>query len=132
MDTNANVQVIQQVYADFLQQNLMGILSVMSDDIEWSDPGAPDLPYARLRHGKDEVTGFFMEFMQLVEFSKFEPKEYVAQGDKVVALGSFAGTARATGKSFESDWAMVWTFKEGKIVRYQTYEDTNALVKAIQ
>ena len=37
------------------------------------------------------------------------PREFIAQGDKVVVLGHGAWTTRDTGRDFESDWVHVFT-----------------------
>ena len=67
-----------------------------------------------------------------MEFTNFEPRSFISEGDKVVAAGYFAGKARATGKVFESDWAMIWTVREGKVTHYQAYADTNNIAKALR
>ena len=58
--------------------------------------------------------------------------EYVAQGDRVVALGRYRFRARATGTSFESPWAMAWTFRDGKPVDCRVFEDTETQASAIR
>jgi hypothetical protein len=39
------------------------------------------------------------------EAEQFEPGEFVAQGDKVVALGHYRWRIKSTGHSYPSDWA---------------------------
>ena len=39
-------------------------------------------------------------------------------------------TAKLTGKHFESDWLHVFTFANGKGVRWQEFTDTAAFYKA--
>ena len=46
------IQTVQQVYADFGKQNVPGVLNSLTDDISWSDPGSPGIPYAKQRNGK--------------------------------------------------------------------------------
>ena len=38
--------------------------------------------------------------------------------DKVVILGKETVVAKSTGKTWESDWAHVMTFKDGKCIRF--------------
>jgi uncharacterized protein len=63
---------------------------------------------------------------QHVKFSAFDPKEFVASGDKVVALGHYTATT-PTGGSFDSDFAMVFTLRNGKVVRFQEFSDSAAI-----
>ena len=56
----------------------------------------------------------------------------IAQGQHVVMYGRLKHTARATGRPFASDWALVMKFDEaGKLVLYHFYEDTAALEWAL-
>jgi ketosteroid isomerase-like protein len=41
----------------------------------------------------------------------------------------FTAQAKATGKSFSSDWALYTVIKNGKIFEYFFYEDSENLVK---
>jgi ketosteroid isomerase-like protein len=61
-----------------------------------------------------------------VNFSTFDPKEFVSSGDKVVALGHYAATT-PPGGSFESDFAMVFTLRNGKVVRFQEFTNSAAI-----
>ena len=63
---------------------------------------------------------------------QFEPKEFVAQGDKVVALGHYAWHVRSTGREWESDFAHVFTVEDGKVRRFQEYTDSAALAEAFR
>jgi ketosteroid isomerase-like protein len=66
------------------------------------------------------------------ETTKFEPKEFIAQGDRVVALGTYAATVRETGRSYETDWVHVFTVKDGKITSFNEFFDSAAASRAFQ
>jgi ketosteroid isomerase-like protein len=68
---------------------------------------------------------------EALEFTEFVPERFVTEGDTVVALGRFAGRARATGRPFASHWAMEWTFKDGAVKSCRVHEDTAALAAAV-
>lgn len=59
-------------------------------------------------------------------FSRFEPKEFIATGDKVVALGHYTA-ATPIKKSFDSDFAMVFTLRNGKVTHFQEFCDSAAI-----
>jgi ketosteroid isomerase-like protein len=65
------------------------------------------------------------------EFSSFEPREYVAQGDRVIALGSYRANVKSTGRFYECDWAMAFTLQDGKISQFQEFTDTAAIAAAL-
>jgi uncharacterized protein len=130
MSEQANVQVVQEAYAAFKRGDIQTILDSLSKDVEWIAPGVE--PVAGTYHGPDEVARFFRQVNETSEYSSFEPGEYVAQGDRVVALGRYKGMVRNTGRVYECDWAMAFTFRDGKISRFQEYTDTAVLVAALQ
>jgi quinol monooxygenase YgiN len=59
-----------------------------------------------------------------VEIDQFAPTEFLAQGDRVVVLGALHARVTETGRSYENEWAMVWTLRDGKVAGLQIYEDT--------
>jgi len=76
------------------------------------------------------VAKFFQDLAGSLEFLRFEPGEFIARGDKVVALGHFVGSMKATGRSFESDWAMVFTVRDGLITRFMEFADSAGIYAA--
>jgi ketosteroid isomerase-like protein len=67
---------------------------------------------------------------ETLEFERFEPREFVAQGDTVVVLGYERCVVKPTGHTIEQEWAHVYTLRDGKIAKGRFIEDTAALVVA--
>ncbi len=132
MNEQANTQVVKDTYAAFGRGDIQSILDVLSDDVEWEAViGAGSrIPVGGLRRGRNEVATFFQTLGETLEFPTFEPREFIAQGDKVVALGHYHGAVKGTGRSFETEWAMVFTLKNGKIARFREYTDSYGIVAA--
>lgn len=126
----SNIQTVQKIYADFGQGNTQSILASISPEVEWCNAGPTAVPYARQRRGIDEVGKFFAAVYAAVEVQSFEPKEFFADGDRVVVLGAWSGRAKPTGKPFSSDWTMAWTVNAGKVTSFRSYEDTHAMAVA--
>jgi uncharacterized protein len=128
-----NVQTVQSVYAAFGRGDLSAVLNALTDDIEWQLPSSPDIiPIFGARRGREQVAQFFVTLNEVLEFEQFEPREFIAQQDKVVVLGRSRPRLKSTGRVFENEWAAVFTLHEGKIVKYQVYEDTAAFVTALR
>ncbi len=126
-----NTALVQQAYGYFSTGNIPALLEMLADDVKWLTPGPTDvISWAGARQGKAAVGRFFMTLDQEVQFDKFEVREFVEQGNKVVALGYMEGRSKRTGRISASDWAMIFTFKNGKVTNFQEYSDTNAAVKA--
>ena len=126
-----NVRIVQEAYAAFGRGDIPAVLNLLTGDVEWVVPGPPDrLPHVGTFRGREDVERFFALLGQAVEHEQFEPRDFVAGGQGVVALGSERARARATGRSYENEWAMVFVLREGRIAKLRVYEDTAALVDA--
>jgi ketosteroid isomerase-like protein len=60
------------------------------------------------------------------------PAEFIDGGETIVALGQYSGTYKATGKSFQANFAHVWRIKAGKAIRFTQYVDTLLVHQALQ
>jgi uncharacterized protein len=130
MNEQQNVRLVQQAYEAFGRGDIQGVLGTLSEQVEWRTPKPEGAPFGGDYRGRGEVARFFSEMQQSEEVTRFEPREFIAQGDKVVALGMYASTIRSTGRKAESEWVHVFTFRDGKVVKFQEYFDTAAAVSA--
>jgi ketosteroid isomerase-like protein len=130
MSEQQNVKVVQDAYASFGRGDIQAILDSLDEKVEWRMPGEGMIPQAGAYSGRAGVTRFFQILDQTTEFSAFEPREFIAQADRVIALGWYKGKAKATGRSFESPWAMSFTIRDGKILKFEEYTDTGAIAPA--
>lgn len=130
MNTQTNIAIAQQAYADFSAGNIPALLAALSEDVVWSTPGK-GLPTEGTRHGKEEVRRFFGTVAETWLFESFQLREYIASGDVVSVIGSYTATARSTGKTVSTEWVTVWRFREGKVVSFREFTDTHALLEAV-
>ena len=128
MSEAQNTQVVQDAYAAFGRGDVQTILNSLGDDIVWQavKGTGPHVPTSGERRGKAAVGEFFKQVGASITFSRFEPREFIAQGDKVAVLGHYTATTSAK-KAFDSDWVMVFTFRAGQIVFFQEYCDSAAI-----
>jgi ketosteroid isomerase-like protein len=132
MSEHENTKAVQEAYAAFGRGDVKGILSRLSDDIDWEGVvgAGPNVPTRGHRRGHAQVEQFFKQLAEAADFKQFEPREFVAQGDKVVALGHYEAVAKKTGRAFKSDFVMVFTFRGGKVSRFREYADVVAITAA--
>ena len=127
MSAEENTRLAQSAYQAFGRGDVATLAEMMTDDIEWVNPGDPDHnPNAGTFNGKQAVLGWFGGLASTLDFTTFEPREFIAQNDKVVCLVYTEATVRDTGRAFVSHEAQVWTFRDGKLARFQNYLDTAA------
>ncbi len=64
------------------------------------------------------------------ESLEFDPREYVCEGEQVVAIGHYRWKVRSTGKVFESNFVHIFTIRENLVVRFREFLDSAALAAA--
>jgi ketosteroid isomerase-like protein len=132
MSEAENIKVVKQAYSYFQSGDIPALLSLCSDNIQWELPKVENVPFSGKRQGPEQVAQFFKMLADAQEVLQFEPKDFIAQNDKVVALGHYAWSVRATDRNFESDWAHVFTLHSGQIASFREYSDTAAATAAYQ
>jgi hypothetical protein len=132
MSEQQNIDLVRRGYEAFGRGDLAGLLSLFDEQIKWVTPGPTDLPTAGTRRGRDSVQQFFGTLAELFDFQRFEPKEFIAQGDRVIVLGEDTVRLKATGAVFDLEWAHAFSVKNDKIVTFNEYLDTAAIVAELR
>jgi uncharacterized protein len=129
---HVNVHVVQQVPGAPGRGDIPAVLSMMTDDIHIHLPGPSEIPFAGSYRGHEGVGRFFQAIGTHAEVRHFEPREFIVQADEVVVLRREQLTAKATGRSWETDWAMVSTLRNGKIARLREFHETGSIAAAFR
>ena len=132
MTEQENTNTVKAMYAAFGRGDIPALLNSLADRIEWEIPGRQDgIPFAGTYRGRDSVGQFFTLMAESIDYNLFEPREFIAQGNQVIALGRYKATAKPSGNTFETEWAMAWTLSEGKATHFRVYDDTSAVLAAL-
>jgi uncharacterized protein len=128
MTDSPNVTVVRRLYQ--ARGNPEVISQVLARDVRWEV--VDGFPYSGVYKGLDNVLRDFFGRL-FTEFDEFvaDGSEFFESGERVIALGSYWGRARKTGKRFTARFAHVWTLKDGLIVRLQQCADTVQLARAL-
>lgn len=118
-----NKELIEKLYGVFAVGDVPGALSLMADDIQWTE--AEGFPLAGTYVGPQAVLeGVFMRLGEIGDHWSVGPEQYVADGDTVVALGAYTWKHNETGEPGTAKFAHVWTIRDGKIAALQQHVDT--------
>ena len=128
MSTEQNVQTVKNFFAAIGRGDREALLSLLADDLEWIIPGK-DWPLAGTYHGHAGVMRLLETASRDLETST-EPREFVAQGNRVLVVGVAMGKVKATNKPFKDDWVFAITVRNGKLTNVREYVDTQALARA--
>jgi ketosteroid isomerase-like protein len=127
-----NTATVQQAYNNFKTGNIQALLGQMSDNITWQLPEIEGVPLAGSRMGREGVKEFFATLARDQEVIEFEPRELVAQGDKVISLGHYQWRVKDTGREYASDFVHIFTVRDGKITAFREHFDTAVVAAAYQ
>ena len=130
MSIEKNVQIVKNFFAAMGSGDKQGLLALSAGDIEWIIPGE-DWPLAGTRHGHAGLADLLETASKSIETST-EPREFVAQGDRVLVVGFAKGKIKATNKTFVDDWIFAITVRDGRLTNIREYIDTQALARASQ
>ena len=123
-----NLATIRRVYDAFQKRDADLIRELFAPDIAISQ--SPELPWGGEYHGHDGAFTFLLKLLEHIE-SQVTIESLFAAGDHVVQTGRTRGKVLANGSSFDIPEVHVWELRDGKVVRYQVYIDTPAMLDAL-
>jgi len=130
MAEQENIAVVKQGYNNFRSGDIAGLIEQMAEDVVWQLPDIEGVPLAGVRHGRDGVAEFFSTLARDQEAIDFDPREFIAQNDKVVALGNYRWLIKETSREFQTDFVHIFTIRDGKIAGFREHFDTAGLAAA--
>ena len=128
MSIEKNIQTVKDFFTAIGRGDSVALLALIAEDIEWIIPGE-GWPLAGTHRGHDGLADLLETASRSIETST-EPREFVAQGDRVLVVGFATGKIKATNKIFEDDWVFAITVRNGKLTNIREYVDTHALARA--
>jgi ketosteroid isomerase-like protein len=133
MSTENNIRVVQSLYAAFGRGDVSAVMEALDPNIVWTNPGPAELRYFGTHHGRDAVLGnIFMFLAENMEIHVFEPREFVASGDRVVVLLHMEVTARRTGRRVTQEMAHAFRMKDGRPVEFHDFQNNYAIAEALR
>jgi ketosteroid isomerase-like protein len=112
--TERNIELVKKGYQAFSTGDVETVMSLYDDNIEWVQPGESTI--SGTYHGKGELADLLGRLGE--KTAEVKALRFFADGDTVVVL-SEATVGGETSQDVE-----VFTLRDGKVVRAQTYGDT--------
>ena len=128
-----NLNIVKEIYSAQRGRNIPALLDFLASDVRWFSIGPPEIiPTAGARYGRGQVEQYFTTLDGMDEMENCEPREFIVQGDKVVAIGDLQRYVPATGSLMKSPWIHVFTLQKGKIAEFRSFYDTAATIAALE
>jgi ketosteroid isomerase-like protein len=123
-----NVELVQQMWEAFLQNDLQSALLSYDPDVEWDGTNLPD---GKVGRGVDAIMDHITRWSAMWESWNVEVERVIdAGGGHVVVL--IRETGRSTsGLDMDERHAELYRIRDGRIVRRQGFSDPNDALEAM-
>jgi uncharacterized protein len=131
MNTTANKQLLQDIYAQISKGNLQPLLDSMADDIQWTIIGSTAV--SGTSRGKQEVIDKLLKPVRARLADGpivFQPERFIAEGEYVVMQAKGRATA-LSGKPYNNTYCIVCRIVDGKVKEMVDYVDTELITSAL-
>jgi ketosteroid isomerase-like protein len=126
-----NLDIIKSTYeGKTSEENGRNLANYVSENISWTE--AKGFPYGGTYIGLEEITKNVFNRLgsEWIDY-KFTPEDYVVDGDKVVAYGTYSGVYKKTGKAIKARVAHLWELKNGRIISFEQFVDSQTVNAAL-
>lgn len=116
------------MFAAFGKGDVEAFVETVSSDTVWIYHGTQVIPQGTFE-GKEGVKKFITNILDNTEVLKFEPTQYITEGNTVVVLGHEHQRVKKSGKEQKQKWVQVYTVEKDLITRMEEFATTE-LVEA--
>jgi ketosteroid isomerase-like protein len=125
-----NVEIVKLAYEAFARGGLDRWMEQFADDVDYRTvEGALD--DVGQMHGRDALRTWLQDWIDTFDEFFLEPVELIEAGeDTVVAVERYSGRAKLSGVETDQMGAVVFTLRDGKIVRGREYPNREEALEA--
>jgi ketosteroid isomerase-like protein len=119
-----NVETVRRIYEAAMRRDAATVLALYDPDVELdaSRIGVSNHPSgADAYHGHDGLRDLFREWHEAWGKIEYDYEELIEAGEQVIAVVNRHARGRASGVEVERPFALLWTLREGKVVRVVWY-----------
>ncbi|HJW31070.1 MAG TPA: nuclear transport factor 2 family protein [Saprospiraceae bacterium] len=121
--TNPNTGLIMSLYEKFGKHDMDGIMASTSDQAVWEVDDDRLYVEPRTFKGKAEIGQFFKDLDSKQTYTKFQPVQFIADGDDVVVMLDVEFTTKPTGLKYVSHYIHHFKVMNGKVTWFKGVAD---------
>jgi ketosteroid isomerase-like protein len=116
------VDIVVRGYEAFNRGDIEASLEILHPEIEWHTYIVPG-PGGGVYHGHDGVRELWSDARRIFGDFRNVPEDLFEGDDRVVAFVRVEGVGTKSGVAVEARIAHLYTFRDGKVVRVESFED---------
>jgi ketosteroid isomerase-like protein len=128
--SHQNVEIVRRAVAALNRRDFPAAIELIhaEAELDWSrrllDPV--------VLRGHEGAQQFIEEIFEIFGDVKIDEEEIIDLGEEVIMVGLARFEGRGSGAEVAARAANVWTVRDGKIVRFQLYQDKESALRAMQ
>jgi ketosteroid isomerase-like protein len=124
-----NVEIARRGYEALNQGGVEAMLAFIDPECEIEV--TPDVsPEPQTLRGHDGIRRWFESAYEVLEEIRIQPEKFIEAGDRVVVPVRMIGRGRGSGIEAEQRVTQVWTLRNGRVVKMNSYADEKTARKA--
>jgi uncharacterized protein len=123
--SQSDIETLRLCYEAASRRDWNGAFRNMHPEIEWTTERMGSY------HGHEELRRLFEDTVAPFEEVTYEPEEFFDRGDQVVVFVHFRARPAGTQAVIENRVGHLWTMRNGKVVRCQTFPRREDALKAV-
>ena len=125
-----NLAIVKGIYDAFGRGDVAGVLGDKSGYCLARSENFPYADHNPYRGPEAVAAGVFARCVGEWKGFAVAMNDLIDGGDRIVAIGRYSGSSKATGRSMNPQAVHVWTLEDGKVVAFQQYIDTLDVARA--
>jgi ketosteroid isomerase-like protein len=128
--SQANVESIRRGWEAWLREDMDALVSLWDPDVIWDTSHFRDWPESSY-YGVEGVRKFLTEWLEVWGEYKIDVEEVRSAPDgRVVSLFTHRGRGQQSGVPMELPMAQIATLRDGKVIRFENYDDRSEALEA--
>ena len=124
-----NVEVVRRILDGWSQGDFSVGAELLAADFEWKQHAEAVEPGTR-RGG--QVGNSLRNIFEIYEDFRVQADDFIDAGDKVVVTARVSATEKRTGMPLKGTWALLWTVRDGRLVRNEVFASRAEALKAAE
>jgi ketosteroid isomerase-like protein len=104
--------------------------ALLDDDVVWDMHELPVPDLHGVYEGRDAVIEASRHYWGTWDDYRLDAEELIDAGSSVVVAVRERGRGKGSGAPFDQRWAQVWTFRRGRIIRWELFPTKAAALEA--